>query len=149
MPGAFRRHSAASVRIGVTVLALSLQRGQVPAAPPPSPSRFTHPTNSHVTVTACHMPSRAAHTQSQHRGPAFLLPFQRTPLGSHPHRSYEPNTLDINSDEEELRWWLDILRQQIPTVVEKACASEGGGEAARRRAVAFGRCARRRAWVGS
>ncbi len=66
-----------------------------------------------------------------------LFPFSLLP------RSYEPNTLDINSDEDELRWWLDILRQQIPTVVEKACASEGGGEAARRRAAAFGRCARK------
>ncbi|KAG2443313.1 hypothetical protein HYH02_009380 [Chlamydomonas schloesseri] len=53
--------------------------------------------------------------------------------------SYEPNTLDINGDEDECRWWLGVLRQQIPVVVEKAAASEGGGELPRRRAAAFGR----------
>ncbi|GLC40183.1 hypothetical protein PLESTB_000260200 [Pleodorina starrii] len=53
--------------------------------------------------------------------------------------TYEPNTLDINSDEEELRWWVRLLREQIPVVVEKASASEGGGELPQRRAQAFGR----------
>ena len=57
-----------------------------------------------------------------------------------PHRSYEPDTLDINADPEELRWWLGILREQIPLLVEKAVASEGGGDLPRRRAAAFGRC---------
>ncbi|GFR49108.1 hypothetical protein Agub_g10904 [Astrephomene gubernaculifera] len=52
---------------------------------------------------------------------------------------YEPNTLNITGDEEELRWWVGVLREQVPTVVEKAAASEGGGEAAQRRAQAFGR----------
>ncbi|GIL89535.1 hypothetical protein Vretimale_1901 [Volvox reticuliferus] len=53
--------------------------------------------------------------------------------------TYEPNTLDINSDEEEKRWWINILRDQIPVVVEKASASEGGGELPQRRAQAFAR----------
>ncbi|GIL42264.1 hypothetical protein Vafri_272 [Volvox africanus] len=53
--------------------------------------------------------------------------------------TYEPNTLDINSDEEEKRWWINILREQIPVVMEKASASEGGGELPQRRAQAFGR----------
>jgi hypothetical protein len=58
-------------------------------------------------------------------------------------RSYEPDTLDINADPEELRWWLGVLREQIPLLVEKAAVSEGGGELPRRRAAAFGRCGRR------
>ncbi|GLI70548.1 hypothetical protein VaNZ11_015467 [Volvox africanus] len=53
--------------------------------------------------------------------------------------TYEPNTLDINSDEEEKQWWINILREQIPVVMEKASASEGGGKLPQRRAQAFGR----------
>lgn len=52
---------------------------------------------------------------------------------------YEPNTVDINSDEEEYTWWLKLLEDQIPTVMEKAVASEGGGDGPTRRATAFGR----------
>lgn len=53
--------------------------------------------------------------------------------------SYEPNTLNILSDVDELRWWLKVLEDQAPTVVDKAMASEGGGELSQRRAKAFGR----------
>eukprot|EP00798_Chlamydomonas_sp_ICE-L_P004401 gene4401-14526_t len=53
--------------------------------------------------------------------------------------SYDPNTLDISNDEEELKWWLKVLDDQVPVLVEKAIASEGGGELTRRRGMACGR----------
>ncbi|KAI8462346.1 MAG: fumble-domain-containing protein [Monoraphidium minutum] len=53
--------------------------------------------------------------------------------------SYEPDTVDINADEVEYSWLLKVLQDQIPTVVEKAIASEGGGDGPRRRATAFAR----------
>ncbi|WIA23193.1 hypothetical protein OEZ86_010083 [Tetradesmus obliquus] len=53
--------------------------------------------------------------------------------------NYCPNTIDINTDEAEYRWLLQVLEDQVPTVVEKAVKSEGGGDGPRRRAAAFGR----------
>ncbi|KAF8056112.1 pantothenate kinase 2 [Scenedesmus sp. PABB004] len=53
--------------------------------------------------------------------------------------SYTPNTIDINTDDAEYTWLLQVLEDQVPTVVEKAIKSEGGGDAPRRRAAAFGR----------
>ncbi|CAD7700634.1 unnamed protein product [Ostreobium quekettii] len=50
---------------------------------------------------------------------------------------YEPSTIDINQSEEERTFWLNILEEHIPTIVEKAIASEGETELATRRAHAF------------
>ena len=65
-----------------------------------------------------------------------MPPCPRTPL--RPARRYEPNTLDLSRDPEELAYWLSSLEANLPTVVEKAVASEGGGDGPRRRALAFG-----------
>ncbi|KDD72275.1 hypothetical protein H632_c3590p0, partial [Helicosporidium sp. ATCC 50920] len=60
-------------------------------------------------------------------------------------QSYSPSTVDIGADPAELQYWVDLLRLQIPTVVEKAAASEQAREAgwqhsaAQRRAASFGR----------
>ncbi|KAG1660836.1 hypothetical protein FOA52_008947 [Chlamydomonas sp. UWO 241] len=75
------------------------------------------------------------HVGVLHYSPS-LEPF---PLLADP-ASYEPNTLDISLDKDgSFGWWLKLLDDQVPTVVEKAIASEGGGELATRRAMAFGR----------
>lgn len=60
------------------------------------------------------------------------------PLLADPKR-YEPNTIDINADAAEMAYWVGILQDAIPTVVEKAAASEGNTTEAVRRAAAFGR----------
>ncbi|GMH37452.1 hypothetical protein BSKO_05325 [Bryopsis sp. KO-2023] len=72
-----------------------------------------------------------------HVGVLHFKPSHRTfPLLADP-ESYEPNTIDINSCAEERRFWVNILKEQIPTVVEKAIASENGSESAQRRGQAF------------
>lgn len=63
-----------------------------------------------------------------------LEPF---PLLAEP-SSYNPNTIDINSDAAEMAYWVGILQDAIPTVVEKASASECCSEDAMKRANAFG-----------
>lgn len=52
---------------------------------------------------------------------------------------YNPNTIDINADAAEMAYWIGILQDAIPTVVEKAAASEGCTAEAVRRSAAFGR----------
>lgn len=52
---------------------------------------------------------------------------------------YNPNTIDINSDAAEMAYWVGILQDAIPTVVQKAAASENNSAEAIRRAAAFGR----------
>ena len=52
---------------------------------------------------------------------------------------YNPNTIDINCDAAEMAYWVGILQDAIPTVVEKAAQSEGNTPEAVRRAAAFGR----------
>lgn len=37
---------------------------------------------------------------------------------------YIPDTQDINTDREEMEYWLGVLHEQIPTVVAKAVASD-------------------------
>jgi bifunctional damage-control phosphatase, subfamily II, fusion protein len=53
--------------------------------------------------------------------------------------TYQPNTIDINNNPSEMAYWAGILKDQVPTVVEKAASSEGGNAEAIRRAQAFGR----------
>ncbi|CAI7819218.1 unnamed protein product, partial [Closterium sp. NIES-54] len=50
--------------------------------------------------------------------------------------SYEPNTVDL-ADSDEREYWLGILQDHIPNLVEKAVGSEGATEDAKRRGDAF------------
>ncbi|KAL4425789.1 hypothetical protein ABPG75_009805 [Micractinium tetrahymenae] len=52
---------------------------------------------------------------------------------------YNPSTIDINNDAAEMAYWIGILQDQIPQVVEKAAVSEGDTPEAQRRAAACGR----------
>mmetsp|Transcript_3468 Transcript_3468/g.8203 ORF Transcript_3468/g.8203 Transcript_3468/m.8203 type:complete len:911 (+) Transcript_3468:246-2978(+) len=52
--------------------------------------------------------------------------------------SYDPNTIDITSEEQEREFWLRVLEDQVPTYVQKAVSSDGCTAAAQRRADAFG-----------
>ncbi|KAK2442890.1 pantothenate kinase [Trifolium repens] len=51
---------------------------------------------------------------------------------------YEPNTIDL-ADPKELEYWLTILSEHLPDLVDKAVASEGGTDDAKRRGDAFAR----------
>ncbi|KAL9681382.1 hypothetical protein QQ045_013165 [Rhodiola kirilowii] len=51
---------------------------------------------------------------------------------------YEPNTIDL-SDLSELEYWLTVLSEHLPDLVDKAVASEGGTDDAKRRGDAFAR----------
>ncbi|MED6106004.1 Pantothenate kinase 2, mitochondrial [Stylosanthes scabra] len=53
-------------------------------------------------------------------------------------KMYEPNTVDL-SDHSELEYWFKILSEHLPDLVDKAVASEGGTDDAKRRGDAFGR----------
>ncbi|KAM3277036.1 hypothetical protein ACQJBY_045060 [Aegilops geniculata] len=48
---------------------------------------------------------------------------------------YEPNTIDLDHD--EFKYWFTILSDHLPDLVEKAVASEGGTDDAKRRGDAF------------
>eukprot|EP00252_Welwitschia_mirabilis_P002910 TRINITY_DN12918_c0_g1_i1.p1 TRINITY_DN12918_c0_g1~~TRINITY_DN12918_c0_g1_i1.p1 ORF type:complete len:874 (+),score=191.99 TRINITY_DN12918_c0_g1_i1:173-2794(+) len=61
-----------------------------------------------------------------------LEPF---PLLADP-KAYEPNTVDLG-DLSELQYWLTILSDHLPDLVDKAVASEGGTEDAKKRGDAF------------
>ncbi|XP_073148626.1 pantothenate kinase 2 isoform X1 [Henckelia pumila] len=51
---------------------------------------------------------------------------------------YEPNTIDI-SEHGELEYWFTVLSEHMPDLVDKAVASEGGTDDAKRRGDAFAR----------
>ncbi|KAJ3694314.1 hypothetical protein LUZ60_009794 [Juncus effusus] len=51
--------------------------------------------------------------------------------------SYEPNTIDLSHS--ELEYWFTVLTGHLPDLVDKAVASEGGTEDAKRRGDAFAR----------
>ncbi|KAL9275545.1 Pantothenate kinase 2-like protein [Drosera capensis] len=54
-------------------------------------------------------------------------------------KTYEPNTIDL-SDQNELEYWLTVLSEHLPDLVDKqAVASEGGTDDAKRRGDAFAR----------
>ncbi|XP_077244135.1 pantothenate kinase 1 [Tasmannia lanceolata] len=53
-------------------------------------------------------------------------------------KMYEPNTIDV-SDHSELEYWFTILSEHLPDLVDKAVASEGGTDDAKRRGDAFAR----------
>ncbi|CAI9112702.1 OLC1v1013181C1 [Oldenlandia corymbosa var. corymbosa] len=53
-------------------------------------------------------------------------------------KMYEPNTIDL-SDPGELEYWYTVLSDHLPDLVDKAVASEGGTDDAKRRGDAFAR----------
>uniref|UniRef100_A0A164ULY1 Pantothenate kinase 2 n=1 Tax=Daucus carota subsp. sativus TaxID=79200 RepID=A0A164ULY1_DAUCS len=53
-------------------------------------------------------------------------------------KTYEPNTIDL-LDRGELDYWFTVLSAHLPDLVDKAVASEGGTEDAKRRGDAFAR----------
>ncbi|KAL1566182.1 Pantothenate kinase 2, mitochondrial [Salvia divinorum] len=53
-------------------------------------------------------------------------------------KTYEPNTIDL-SDPGELEYWFTVLSDHMPDLVDKAVASEGGTDDAKRRGDAFAR----------
>ncbi|KAI3454489.1 hypothetical protein Pfo_011152 [Paulownia fortunei] len=53
-------------------------------------------------------------------------------------KTYEPNTIDL-SDRGELEYWFTVLSEHMPDLVDKAVASEGGTDDAKRRGDAFAR----------
>ncbi|GAB4845691.1 Pantothenate kinase 2, mitochondrial [Ancistrocladus abbreviatus] len=53
-------------------------------------------------------------------------------------KMYEPNTIDL-SDHGELEYWLTVLSEHLPDLVDKAVASEGGADDTKRRGDAFAR----------
>ncbi|XWS48170.1 hypothetical protein CRYUN_Cryun13aG0050100 [Craigia yunnanensis] len=59
------------------------------------------------------------------------------PLLANP-KMYEPNTIDL-SDHGELEYWFTVLSEHLPDLVDKAVASEGGTNDAKRRGDAFAR----------
>ncbi|KAI3504592.1 hypothetical protein L2E82_46491 [Cichorium intybus] len=59
------------------------------------------------------------------------------PLLANP-KSYEPNTIDL-ADPNELEYWFTVLSEHLPDLVDKAVASEGGTDDAKRRGDAFAR----------
>ncbi|KAF9626720.1 hypothetical protein IFM89_038894 [Coptis chinensis] len=59
------------------------------------------------------------------------------PLLANP-KTYEPNTIDL-SDHGELEYWFTVLSEHLSDLVDKAVASEGGTDDARRRGDAFAR----------
>ncbi|GMJ06688.1 pantothenate kinase 2 [Hibiscus trionum] len=59
------------------------------------------------------------------------------PLLANP-KMYEPNTIDL-SDHKELEYWFTVLSEHSPDLVDKAVASEGGTDDAKRRGDAFAR----------
>ncbi|OEL19971.1 Pantothenate kinase 2, partial [Dichanthelium oligosanthes] len=50
-------------------------------------------------------------------------------------KTYEPNTIDL--DQDEFKYWFKILSDHLPDLVDKAVASEGGTDDAKRRGDAF------------
>ncbi|CAM0952608.1 unnamed protein product [Alopecurus aequalis] len=50
-------------------------------------------------------------------------------------KTYEPNTIDL--DHAEFKYWFTVLSDHLPDLVEKAVASEGGTDDAKRRGDAF------------
>ncbi|KAH9776185.1 Pantothenate kinase 2 [Citrus sinensis] len=53
-------------------------------------------------------------------------------------KMYEPNTIDL-ADRSELEYWFTVLSEHLPDLVDKAVASEGGTDDAKRRGDAFAR----------
>ncbi|CAM6128447.1 unnamed protein product [Calypogeia fissa] len=123
----------------ITWLEKFVQMGAEITAPTPIPTTtglggFDIPRSKKVTLRSDS--SAALNVGVLHFVPS-LEPF---PLLADP-KGYEPNTVDL-SDHSERQYWFNILSDNMPDLVEKAVASEGATDDAKRRGDAFSRAFR-------
>ena len=59
-------------------------------------------------------------------------------LSQRPGYRYVANTIDLSADAAEMAYWVGILQDQLPTVMEKAASSQGNTKEAMERAGVFG-----------
>ncbi|KAK1302878.1 Pantothenate kinase 2 [Acorus calamus] len=106
----------------------------VPMAPPPGTTGvggFERPFSMGGTL-------RSDSSASLNIGVLHLVPtLDVFPLLADP-KMYEPNTIDL-ADRSELEYWFTVLSEHLPDLVDKAVASEGGTDDAKRRGAAFAR----------
>ncbi|XP_020573078.1 pantothenate kinase 2-like [Phalaenopsis equestris] len=105
----------------------------VPMAPPGTTGMggFERPSSRGSTL-------RSDASAALNIGVLHLVPsLEVFPLLSDP-KKYEPNTVDL-SDHSELEYWFTVLSEHMPDLVDKAVASEGGTDDAKRRGEAFAR----------
>ncbi|KAI9174815.1 hypothetical protein LWI28_023120 [Acer negundo] len=103
----------------------------VPMAPPPGTTGlggFEVPSSKGSTLRS--------DASALNVGVLHLVPtLEVFPLLSDP-KTYEPNTIDL-ADHNELEYWFTVLSGHLPDLVDKAVASEGGTDDAKRRGDAF------------
>ncbi|KAK1326944.1 Pantothenate kinase 2 [Acorus calamus] len=106
----------------------------VPMAPPPGTTGvggFERPFSMGGTL-------RSDSSAALNIGVLHLVPtLDVFPLLADP-KTYEPNTIDL-ADRSELEYWFTVLSEHLPDLVDKAVASEGGTDDAKRRGAAFAR----------
>lgn len=103
----------------------------VPMAPPGTTGvgGFERPSSKGETL-------RSDASAALNIGVLHLVPsLEVFPLLADP-KNYEPNTIDL-SDHGELEYWFTVLSGHLPDLVDKAVASEGGTDDAKRRGDAF------------
>ncbi|KAK3224866.1 hypothetical protein Dsin_004728 [Dipteronia sinensis] len=105
----------------------------VPMAPPPGTTGlggFEVPSSKGGTLRS--------DASALNVGVLHLVPtLEVFPLLADP-KTYEPNTIDL-ADHNELEYWFTVLSGHLPDLVDKAVASEGGTDDAKRRGDAFAR----------
>lgn len=105
----------------------------VPMAPPGTTGMggFDRPSSRGSTL-------RSDASAALNIGVLHLVPsLEVFPLLTDP-KKYEPNTIDL-LDCSELEYWFTVLSEHMPDLVDKAVASEGGTDDAKRRGEAFAR----------
>ncbi|KAK1268032.1 Pantothenate kinase 2 [Acorus gramineus] len=106
----------------------------VPMAPPPGTTGvggFERPFSMGGTL-------RSDSSAALNIGVLHLVPtLDVFPLLADP-KTYEPNTIDL-ADRSELEYWFTVLSEHLPDLVDKAVASEGRTDDAKRRGGAFAR----------
>ncbi|THU49471.1 hypothetical protein C4D60_Mb06t09920 [Musa balbisiana] len=103
----------------------------VPMAPPGTTGMggFERPSSRGSTL-------RSDASAALNIGVLHLVPtLEEFPLLADP-KMYEPNTIDL-LDHGELEYWVTVLSEHLPDLVDKAVASEGGTDDAKRRGDAF------------
>ncbi len=58
-------------------------------------------------------------------------------LSQRPGYKYVADTIDVNADVSEMAYWVGVLQDQLPTVMEKAASSQGNTQEAMERASMF------------
>ncbi|PKA49311.1 Pantothenate kinase 2 [Apostasia shenzhenica] len=105
----------------------------VPMAPPGTTGMggFDRPSSRGITLRSD--ASAALNVGVLH----FVPSLEVFPLLADPNK-YEPNTIDL-LDHSEFEYWFTVLSEHLPDLVDKAVASEGGTDDAKRRGEAFAR----------